>query len=458
MYPAPIGAPGVGAPGQPVQVQGAKAVADTQSVDAVVQWFFTNANRGANGAKFKRRLAARQKFDAAHPAVVVPAPSGRDLTLDVSGPLPKDAPDGAIYALSVTTYPSDEAGADQIARTYGVQSEHQVVDPKSPDAPPQDVIKIAKGPLAWTIDRLTGLVSFDKQHNDGVLPVDVKQAQGAAEAFVRDHGGMPDDAVLGEPLYDLSKGDGSGAPKPKRITFVWHHKDKGIFGNDAIAADVTVDASSGGGLPVVQVAPPPAAPAPIGQPAATARPSVQPAAIVAQWGVTHMTRLWRVRGNEIDKASSLLTADAAIEKLKQAAIPGVDPSKTLAVSDVRFGEFRDAASVAQTETRPVWGMNVAGQHVDVDARTGEVLVTAPLPLAAPASTPVAKGKRRGNHAKASAPPPAASAAASAAASGAPAAAASPDASGSASAPGASPAASPSASAAPAPSANPSARS
>lgn len=407
--PAPIGAPGVGALNGQQQAQGGRAVADSESVDAVAKWFFANQNKaGAIDEKFKRRLDARAKFDTAHPAVVAVASAAKELTLEVKGALPKDAPDGAIYALEVPTFPNDQAGAEQLAKPYGVQRDHQVVDPKSPDAPPQDIIKIAKGQATWMIDRLTGLVTFDKSHNDGVLPIDVKTAQAAAESFVRDHGGIPDDAQLAEPQFDLSKGDSTGAPKPRRITFVWHHKAKDIFGSDAISADVTMDASSGGGLPIVSAAPAP------GAPGAQVAPAPVPA-VVPQWGVTHMTRLWRTRGKEVDKASSLLAADAAIEKLKTAAIPGIEGTKPVTVSDVAFGEFRDPGTIVQTKTRPVWGMSVDGKHVDVDARTGEVLMAAPPPAPAPAPSPKG-GKGSPKSAGSSAPSAPASAASSAGAS------------------------------------------
>jgi len=344
--------PAPGGVGAAPPANSASNVGDAQAAGDVADYYLARMAYGSLGQRMTNRIAALSAFETrAAGAAPSPAPAATG-TAAASLPksevaLPTTLPSFTPQTLEPPTFPSDDAPAQRLATQGGVSLVHNVVDPKSPTQPPVDRIEITRGGVRWTIDLLTGLVTYEREHTTGVIENGAERAQEVAQAFVQRHGGIPNGAVEVDPVYRMTAGDSSSVPKPTSITFVWRHGDPSIIGADAIAVTVT-----------------PTAPTLSSSPGPSSGPGLE---------VTSYTRLWRKAGAPLDAGKTPpMSASQALEQLaRSGAVIGDEK-----VQAVVFGGLRGPATAAPRATRPAWAFRLGGANgaawYAVDALDGAV--------------------------------------------------------------------------------------
>ncbi|TAM91514.1 hypothetical protein EPN42_03505 [bacterium] len=326
-----------------VQANSASHVSDEQAAGDVVDYYLQRMTYATPSQPMAGRIVALHAFAArAAGPTPSPAPSGGDAALPAADvPLPSAPPAFVPQELEPPSFPSDDAPAKRLAEQGAATLAHHVADAKSPTQAPVDRIDITRGAVQWHIDLLTGRISYAREHTAGVIESGAERAHEVAQAFVARHGGLPDDALEVGPVYTMTQGDNSSAPKPTSITFVWRHGDPSIIGADAITATVTPAATN------LSASPAPA-------------PSLE---------VTAYTRLWRKAGKTLSAGSSppMSAARALAALARSVAVPANEKVKA-----VVFGGLRGPASAAPLSTVPAWAFEVGDAWYAVNALSGVV--------------------------------------------------------------------------------------
>ncbi|MDE2571304.1 MAG: hypothetical protein KGM44_02130 [bacterium] len=364
--------PAPGGVGAPAQRNPAANVSDDQAAGDVADYYLQRMSYAAPDQRVQSRIVALNAYarraggvsPAASPAVGGSASSDGADSAGVpatAAPLPAAVPAFTPQALEPPAFPSDDGPAKKLAEQAGVTLVHRVADPKTPAQPPVDRIDITRGSVAWHIDLLTGLIGFQKEHTAGVIENGAERAREVAVSFLQHHGGIPEDAVEVNPVYQMTQGDTAAAPKPTSITFVWRHNDPSIIGADAIAVTVTPGTQGFNATPAPNAA----------------------------LEVTAYTRLWRAAGKPLaaDKTPPMTAAQALAQLARGAALPA-----SAKVTAVVFGGLRAAPSEAPLRTRPAWAFQVGDAWYAVDAIGGAVSGSTALGVPSDAIAMAAKAK------------------------------------------------------------------
>ncbi|TAM74635.1 hypothetical protein EPN44_10565 [bacterium] len=325
------------------QVNSASNVSDEQAAGDVVDYYLQRMTYAAPSRQMESRIVALHAFAArAAGATPSPVPSNADAALPAADvPLPSAPPSFVPQRLEPPSFPSDDGPAKRLAEQGAATLAHRVADAKSPTQAPVDRIDVTRGAVQWHIELLTGRISYAREHTAGVIESGAERAHEIAEAFVTRHGGLPDDAMEVGPVYTMTQGDNSSAPKPTSITFVWRHGDPSIIGADAITATVTPTATS-----------------------LSASPSPS-----SGLEVTAYTRLWRKAGKTLDAGGipPMPAARALAALAHSVALPANEKVKA-----VVFGGLRGPASAAPPSTVPAWAFEVGDSWYAVNALDGVV--------------------------------------------------------------------------------------
>ncbi|TAM59649.1 hypothetical protein EPN52_07425 [bacterium] len=345
-----------------VQPNSAANVSDEQATGDVVDYYLQRMAFGTPSRKVEARIAALHAYAVRiAPATPAPSPGAAAAALPVASvPLPSAVPAFVPQQLEVPLFPGDDAPAKRLADQGAVTLTHRVADAKGPTQAPVDRIDITRGAVQWHIDVLTGRISYAREHTTGVIESGAERAHEIAEAFVTHHGGLPDDVLEVAPVYAMTQGDSSSAPKPASITFVWRHADASILGADAISATVT---------------------------AAAVNPAATPSS--AGLEVTSYTRLWRKAGKSLSApATAIMPAARALDALaRDIALP-----RDASVKAVVFGGLRGPAAAAPVATVPAWAFEIGNAWYAVDALDGSVSTSDALDVPADAVALAAPAK------------------------------------------------------------------